>query len=111
MSIFSRKNPPKMEARASDKVAARRRLPNGDIPIQNRDLSALQRSADCQSAVSRTGSPLGGDFVTGPEMEARQDVNEFDFRWNTRKMCEGARTVAAVQGAQGQQLDYRTLTK
>jgi transposase-like protein len=38
-------------------------------------------------------------------------VSEFDFRWNTRKMNDGDRTVAAIQGAFGKRLDYRTLTQ
>lgn len=38
-------------------------------------------------------------------------VSEFDFRWNTRKMNDGDRTVAAIQGASGKRLPYRTLTQ
>jgi transposase-like protein len=38
-------------------------------------------------------------------------INEFDFRWNGRKVSDGDRTVAAVQGAQGKRLDYKTLIK
>jgi transposase-like protein len=38
-------------------------------------------------------------------------VSEFDFRWNTRKMNDGDRTVAAIQGAFGKRLDYRTMTQ
>ena len=38
-------------------------------------------------------------------------VNEFDFRWNTRKMNDGERTMAVVQGTQGKRLDYETLTQ
>lgn len=38
-------------------------------------------------------------------------VGELDFRWNARKMSDGDRTVAAVQGAQGKRLDYRMLTR
>jgi transposase-like protein len=36
-------------------------------------------------------------------------VGEFDFRWNGRKMNDGERTVAAIQGAGGKRLDYRTM--
>jgi hypothetical protein len=38
-------------------------------------------------------------------------VNEFDFRWNTRKVCDGDRITAAVQGAVGKRLDYKTQTQ
>jgi len=38
-------------------------------------------------------------------------VSGFDFRWNTRKMSDGDRTVFAVQGAQGKRLDHDTLTQ
>jgi hypothetical protein len=37
--------------------------------------------------------------------------NEFDFRWNARKMNDGERTVAAVQGEQGKRLEYKTMTR
>jgi len=36
-------------------------------------------------------------------------VGEFDFRWNTRNMNDGDRTVAAVQGALGKRLDFKSL--
>jgi hypothetical protein len=36
-------------------------------------------------------------------------INEFDFRWNTRKLNDGDRTVLAIQGAQGKRLPYRTI--
>jgi transposase-like protein len=38
-------------------------------------------------------------------------VNEFDFRWNTRRMNDGCRTALAVQGAQGKRLTYKGLTR
>jgi len=34
-------------------------------------------------------------------------VNEFAFRWNHRKVDDGARTVAAIRGAEGKRLYYR----
>jgi len=36
-------------------------------------------------------------------------INEFDFRWNTRKMNDGDRTKLAVQGTQGKRLPYHTI--
>jgi hypothetical protein len=38
-------------------------------------------------------------------------VNEFDFRWNTRKLNDGDRRKLAVQGAQGKRLPYHTMTQ
>lgn len=32
---------------------------------------------------------------------------EFDFRWNNRKVEDGARTLAAIRGAEGKRLMYR----
>ena len=37
-------------------------------------------------------------------------VSEFDFRWNTRRLNDGDRTVAIMQGAKGKRLPYRTIT-
>ncbi len=34
-------------------------------------------------------------------------VAEFDFRWDTRKLNDGDRTVAAIRGATGKRLTYR----
>ncbi len=34
-------------------------------------------------------------------------VGEFDFRWNTRRMNDGQRTVAAIRSATGKRLMYR----
>jgi transposase-like protein len=38
-------------------------------------------------------------------------VSEFDFRWNTRKMNDGERTVAAIRSAEGKRLMYRESTQ
>src|SRR6266567_8008667 len=37
----------------------------------------------------------------------RQERAEFAFRWNHRKVDDGARTVAAIRGAEGKRLYYR----
>ena len=34
-------------------------------------------------------------------------VGEFQFRWNTRKLDDGERTVLAIQAAGGKRLRYR----
>ena len=41
----------------------------------------------------------------------RRGINEFDFRWNTRKMNDGDRTKLAVQGAPGKRLPYHSITQ
>ncbi|MGC2222532.1 MAG: IS1595 family transposase [Methylocella sp.] len=37
-------------------------------------------------------------------------VSEFSFRWNTRKMTDGARTERAIAAAAGRRLTYKPLT-
>lgn len=37
-------------------------------------------------------------------------IGEFDFRWNTRRMNDGDRTVEAIKGASGKRLPYRSIT-
>jgi len=32
--------------------------------------------------------------------------SEFDFRWNTRELNDGERTVAAIKGGSGKRLRY-----
>lgn len=34
-------------------------------------------------------------------------LNEWDFKWNTRKISDGERTTAALQGIEGKRLTYR----
>jgi hypothetical protein len=34
-------------------------------------------------------------------------VNEFEFRWNTRKLTDGARMAAAIPMVEGKRLFYR----
>jgi len=36
-------------------------------------------------------------------------VSEFEFRWNTRKLDDGARVVSAIKGAEGKRLMYYQL--
>jgi hypothetical protein len=37
----------------------------------------------------------------------REHVAEFDFRWNARKVDDGARLVLAVRRCEGKRLRYR----
>jgi hypothetical protein len=34
-------------------------------------------------------------------------LNEFEFRWNTRKLDDGARVTRAIRQVQGKRLEYR----
>ena len=50
---------------------------------------------------------LIGTFHAVSKKHLHRYVNEFAFRWNTRKLDDGARTLAAIQGAEGKRLTYR----
>jgi transposase-like protein len=48
-----------------------------------------------------------GTFHNVSRKHLHRYVSEFEFRWNTRKMDDGARIKAAVRGAEGKRLMYR----
>jgi transposase-like protein len=50
---------------------------------------------------------LIGTFHAVSRRHLHRYVNEFAFRWNHRKDDDGARTVAAIRGAEGKRLRYR----
>lgn len=50
---------------------------------------------------------LIGTFHAVSRRHLHRYVNEFAFRWNHRKADDGARTVAAIRGAEGKRLLYR----
>jgi transposase-like protein len=68
---------------------------------------ASTNTAESSFAVLKRG--LMGIYHSVSKKHLHRYVNEFDFRWNTRQMNDGERTVAAVQGAVGKRLDYETL--
>jgi transposase-like protein len=50
---------------------------------------------------------LIGTFHAVSRRHLHRYVNEFAFRWNHRTEDDGARTLAAIQGAEGKRLMYR----
>lgn len=51
-----------------------------------------------------------GTFHSVSKKHLHRYVSEFEFRYNHRKMDDGARTVAAIRGAEGKRLCYRAPT-
>lgn len=50
---------------------------------------------------------LVGTFHHVSAKHLRRYTGEFDFRWNTRKVTDAERTVAALKGVEGKRLFYR----
>lgn len=71
--------------------------------------NASTNTAESSFAILKRG--LMGIYHSVSKKHLHRYVGEFDFRWNTRKLNDGERTIAAVQGAAGKRLDYETLTK
>ncbi|HZM06319.1 MAG TPA: IS1595 family transposase [Candidatus Saccharimonadales bacterium] len=66
-------------------------------------------TAESSFAILKRG--IVGIYHSVSKKHLHRYVNEFDFRWNARKMNDGDRTVALMQGALGKRLDYKTLTR
>jgi transposase-like protein len=69
---------------------------------------ACTNTAESSFAILKRG--LTGIYHAVSKEHLHRYVNEFDFRWNTRKLNDGDRTVLAVRGAQGKRLAYRVAT-
>jgi transposase-like protein len=76
---------------------------------QYADGSVSTNTAESSFAILKRG--ITGIFHAVSKKHLHRYVGEFDFRWNTRKMNDGDRTVTAVQGALGKRLDYKTFTQ
>jgi len=50
---------------------------------------------------------LYGTFHTVSNKRLDRYMSEFEFRYNHRKMDDGARTVAVIQAADGRRLTYK----
>ena len=73
------------------------------------DSGISTNTAESSFALLKRG--LMGIYHAVSRKHLHRYVNEFDFRWNTRKMNDGNRTVAAIRGAAGKRLPYRTITQ
>ncbi len=62
-------------------------------------------TAESSFALLKRG--IHGIFHAVSREHLHRYVGEFDFRWNTRKMNDGDRTVAAIRSATGKRLMYR----
>jgi transposase-like protein len=60
-----------------------------------------------ESAFSLLKRGIMGTFHSVSRKHLHRYVAEFDFRWNARKMDDGARTALAIQSAQGKRLRYK----
>ena len=64
-------------------------------------------TAESSFAILKRG--IVGIYHAVSKKHLHRYVGEFDFRWNTRKMNDGERIVAAVQNAAGKRLDFKSL--
>lgn len=76
---------------------------------QYADGAVSTNTAESSFAILKRG--ITGIYHAVSKKHLHRYVGEFDFRWNTRKMNDGDRTVTAVQGALGKRLDFKTLTQ
>jgi transposase-like protein len=71
--------------------------------------NASTNTAESSFAILKRG--LHGIYHSVSKKHLHRYVGEFDFRWNTRKVCDGDRITAAVQGAVGKRLTYKAQTR
>ena len=70
---------------------------------------AHTNTAESSFAILKRG--LTGIYHAVSKEHLHRYVNEFDFRWNTRQLNDGDRTVLAVRGLRGKRLPYHTITE
>jgi transposase-like protein len=61
-----------------------------------------------ESSFSLLKRGIYGTFHNVSRKHLHRYVAEFDFRWNARKIDDGARTVLAIRNADGKRLRYKT---
>lgn len=52
-----------------------------------------------------------GTFHNVTRKHLHRYLSEFEFRWNTRKIDDGERTMLAIRGAHGKRLTYEDQTQ
>jgi len=62
-------------------------------------------TAESSFAILKRG--ITGIYHAVSKKHLHRYIAEFDFRWNTRKLSDGERTVAAIRSAEGKRLMYR----
>jgi len=62
-------------------------------------------TAESSFAILKRG--ITGIYHAVSKKHLHRYIGEFDFRWDTRKLDDGQRTVLAIQQAQGKRLSYR----
>jgi transposase-like protein len=77
----------------------------------NQFVDGLASTNTAESSFALLKRGIMGIYHSVSKKHLHRYVNEFDFRWNTRKLNDGERTVAAVQAVKGKRLDYKTLTE
>ncbi|MCH7663310.1 MAG: IS1595 family transposase [Chloroflexi bacterium] len=66
---------------------------------------AYTNTAESWIALLKRG--IVGTFHHVSENHLDRYINEFGFRWDNRKASDGARTLAAIKGAEGKRLFYK----
>lgn len=62
-------------------------------------------TVECYFSLLKRG--VYGSFHNVSRQHLSRYLDEFDFRWNHRKVTDIERTVAAIEGAEGKRLTYR----
>jgi transposase-like protein len=64
-------------------------------------------TAESSFAILKRG--ITGIYHAVSKKHLHRYIGEFDFRWNTRRLNDGERTIEAIRGASGKRLSYRNL--
>ncbi len=64
----------------------------------------------CESFFSLLKRGVNGAWHNVSREHLPKYVNEFAFRWNTRKLTDGARLAAAIPMIEGKRLTYRKVS-
>jgi hypothetical protein len=62
-------------------------------------------NAECRFSLMKRA--IYGQHHSVSEAHLHRYLTEWDFKWNTRKISDGARAALALKGAEGKRLMYR----